>query len=384
MHSTTNIINKNDNILFMLAWTFFSLGFVLYRSVSFDAVANIQTFYIGMSFVSCILLLLKFVQDRTYRLSELIIYFLFIVISLCIYLNTFDETFIIGILFLFCSKNIDFRKLVSYDLKLKICIFVLIQLLCKAGILENKVILFYGTIYKQTMGFGHPNTFGLYCYVMLIEWLFLRHQIMKLLEWILVFVVATWVYGISGSRSSAYTFVIIYLLFFILAKIPRVYQFMIIKKSFIFITPMMVTLVFGIISLYQKGSKFAEIINIVMTGRIRLSYMYINQHGFSIFGAHPENDYYLDIGYVRCLVVYGILYGLLLLLFYTLLMKFLMDTHNYAIAVYALFFVIYALGESLSFYPIYNLSLLLLPNMSNIYKISSINNRSPNIGELKI
>lgn len=355
--------------VYLLIWTFYSVSyfFLSASELPYDYAMGGLFRYATYATIMCQLLLLVFLQR--YSLKKMVTYLLFLLLALLVEIAISDRSFIVYMLFIILARNISFDKLVRYDIKLKLAILVSILFMCAVGIIENYSNVMNGN-YKQALGFSHPNIFTCYVFTILIEWLCIRYKKMKWYEWLCIIAVAVFTAEIGGGRSSTYTFVIIFALYIIAAKMPKAFYTKISKTAFSIVTPLMAILSFWAVQLYNQGNATAIALNSILTNRISGAAYFARTYEYKLFGQEIEfistrnaqlqhtSSLILDNAYVRCALYWGIILFAVLMVAYCFLFVKLLNDQRVDLALFCLFFVILGIGESNMLNVLYNLPFL--------------------------
>lgn len=372
MHHLTKHIRYEK--VFFLAWALYNVQYILLYaselSYMFD-VEGVRKFieytviYIQL-FLFCQLLL----EYRTKR-WELVKSLLFMVLITFIALPIRSKTLLIRALFILEAQPIEFKKIVRFDIKIKLPLFCLLILLAGTGIINNYQVT-TNSAYKQAYGFDHPNTFTCFALCILLEILYLRFRQMNWMDWLFQIVCSLKVFQIGHGRASSYVYFGILLLFWIAKMRPRIYACRIVKFLILISTPAMGAITFLSIHLYSTGNRFMLAVNRMLTDRLLEGVQMMNQYDVNLFGHGMEflrsrdaklehvKPVLLDNSYVRCLLMYGLVFFVVFIALYTLLFHRLLAGRYVSLVLYALFFVVLGYGESYLLNITYNLTLLLL------------------------
>ncbi len=370
----TNHYTKNE-LLFLTLWTLYSVLFFIFSASEVPFDYDVTTFYKycswGIVFLQFIALLLTEKWDRNTFLKLAVFLALMFIIELIIT----DRTLLIMILFIVLGQNIAIDKLMRYDIKLKIGLLVIIVGMSLLGIVQNYSNDFYSG-YKQAYGFGHPNTFTCYVLIILIEWLCLRYKKMRWYDWLGVLASWTIVMLIGGGRTSGYTFLVVFLLYWVATVVPKLFYTKVSTILFAIVTPVMAAFSFWMTYLYGEGNSIAVLLNTVVSGRFRYANLALETYGIKLFGQEIEftgtraaalnntTAFLVDNAYVHSALVWGGVAFILLIVLYSILFVKLLKAKRIELALLCLFFVVLGVGETYMLSVVYNLSLICLLGVS--------------------
>ena len=253
--------------------------------------------------------------------------------------------------------------------------------MCYFGLIQNYSSYINGS-YKQALGFSHPNVLSNIVFVILLEWMYIRYNKMKVWEYTLILLAAGWVWSVAASRTSAYTFIGIY----ICMIISRIWSNFFQKKivvNFCALLPAILTAVsFYLIRLYDRGNGFAVALNEVMTRRIKQASIMLGQYGVSLFGQFVSargtrateslscdlNEIFnVDMSYVALPIRYGVFVLALLIIGYYFFIKKAAEKKNNKLFLITVYFIVLGFSETCFYRIQYNFTIafLLLYIMDN-------------------
>lgn len=362
LHIKDAILN---NDIIMLIWAFYSSANCLFwasnlkRSYSVDGIMKL------CDFMTAGLLAVMLLFNKRLKIKEFLLYSVFLAVTVIIEIVVFNRDFAVLSLFMISFTTIDFRKFIQFDIKLKIMWLFLIILMWKTGIIQNYSGLFNGT-FKQSIGFQHPNTFAMFSLVILIEWLYLRYQDAGLPE--LLLIPAFWyvIMEISPSRTTGYTFLLVYLLFLTAKYFPKVFTWKPIIYVLTAIGPIMGTLSVVITKMYIAHKPIAYKINDIMTNRIWFQAEYWQTYPVKLFGGKIDSDssvsVILDSGYIRCILTYGIVFSVILCILFGALIYYTIKQKQTGIALMTVFFLLMGFAETAMLRLVINITFLAVFN----------------------
>ena len=199
-------------LIYFGAWILFNVSYIILRQTEFYNFSGSYSIYNLIVYITIILLIINFIAGSVYTKNELIFYLVFLLLIFLIEYNWYDKNFLVYIAFIIGFKGVkyNFHKLVSIDIVVKLCCLTGTVFLCIIGYLGDYTAVFGNGTVKHALGFYHPNTLGLMVFSILLEWLYLRYQKLHFGEWLLIVGCIVGIYEIAASRSSVYTFIIIY------------------------------------------------------------------------------------------------------------------------------------------------------------------------------
>lgn len=378
----------NYERVFFFIWTLYSLEYGLLAASELPYMYSLANYKMICDYAVIFLLMFLFIASQNVRMRNIIKYMFFLILIALIELSITDKTLLIMALFMITAQKIDFEKIVRYDIKIKIFLLVTLVSLSLLGVINNYQALINGN-FKQAFGFSHPNTFSCFAYVILLEWIYLRFDRLTLADWVLQIICSLLVLHFGGGRASGYTYYLILLLFWIAKVWPRVFFSRPVRFLFIFITPIMALLSFLGAYLYSKGNSIMVLLNQVITSRMGMAARFLETYDITLFGQEIEtvstrrarlehvNSLVLDCAYVRCILMYGLLFFILFIVVYMLLFRKILNRKYIPMALFSLYFVILGIGEAYMLNVLYNLTLLFFLNSAKDEKITNLKEIGP-------
>ncbi len=336
--------------LFAYMWLVMSeLAFTYSTSGTFALIRNI-TFA----------LLLFIIAQNKYKVKAFIQIGLFALIIIAGVLSSHALSFLMIVALGLAIGDVDFKKFVVFDYRLKMVILVSIVLSCKIGAIHNYTAVING-IEKQSLGFSHPNTLGLFVSIIIIEWLYIHYDKLQLRNMVCIFGIIFGLYYIGTSRTSLILllFVMVWSLLLQNSMVRNLMQSKFVKGLLSLFPAIVCALCYWGAMAYTKSSLAWNIIDKFFTTRIYWANYYLKTYGLSLFGRSlnttsarsamlvgSTQSNSLDMAYVRI----GIQYGIIILLFFVLalvvLQKYAISTQNWGLLIANTFFIILGVVEN--------------------------------------
>lgn len=167
------------------------------------------------------------------------------------------------------------------------------------------------------LGYGHKNQLAIACAVVICAFIYLRYDTMKLYELIVVDAIIAVLLGYAKS-STGYMILLFVNFMFFLFKARFMSRF--VQKIVLYMTPI-VALFSVILSALYPYSSIIKILDQLLSTRIHLGYLALQQAPFSLFGKFVKTT--LDNLYIATYVRNGfIVYAMVLVIFWST-MKYL-------------------------------------------------------------
>lgn len=167
------------------------------------------------------------------------------------------------------------------------------------------------------LGYGHKNQLAIACAVVICAFIYLRYDTMKFYELIVVDAIIVVLLGYARS-STGYMILLFVNFMFFLFKVRFMSRF--VKKIVLYMTPS-VALFSVILSALYPYSRMIKILDQLLSTRIRLGYLALQQAPFSLFGKFVKTT--LDNLYIATYVRNGFIVYIIVLIIFWSTMKYL-------------------------------------------------------------
>ncbi len=279
-----------------------------------------------MQWAVCVLLILKFWDDKTYRLRNFVGIAIIFFVGYIEY-SVKDKTVLLFMLciFIYSSSNVDFHDIMKVTLAVEVVVLIVTVVLSLNGVIPNN-IWDEGVRHRYDMGFVYC-TFGSHLMLFITM---VYSCIRKRLTFFETFVLAMfnlWLYSYNDTRLDMCIVIPFLIFLYVWTHFVRG-----IRKNFV--TKAMFQyggIIIAIISIaghffYNSNILFFEKLNSLLSNRLSLGHEAIQSYGFTLFGQHiqwvgqgsvknnPQLIYnYVDSSFLKYTLNYGIVFMLLLL-----------------------------------------------------------------------
>lgn len=362
---------NNSNIFFLL-WTVYTVSYCLFNASELVYKYSIlRRFFIFEQYGISLMLMFSIIFLNRYNIKSMVKYLTFGVLVFLMQLNSTDMSMLLLTLFVISAKGIDFKKIIKFDMKLKLLMVVIVVGLCLSGFIDNYSAEINGN-FKQALGFSHPNTFGALCYTILAEYTITKLNDMKFIH--IAGVGALWYFTltISGSRTMGYTFALIYILLILYKYFPEPFYNLPIKIGFIIVAPLMMIASFLAVKMYDNGVFWAIQLDNILTTRLSSASMFLKLYDIKLFGQevktvstraanmHHTRSMILDNAYIRGMLMYGLVFMVFLCIAYMMLIGYLLKNKKVDYVLFCFYFICVGIGESYMINIVFNITILML------------------------
>ena len=276
-----------------------------------------------------------------------------------------DLTLLFYIVFIITSVNTNRDKFWRKDSKLRIIFLVTIVLFCLIGILKNYTMSRPDGSMRYSMGFTHPNMFAGYCIILALEVLCIRtERRVKPQHYILAFLFIIFIDILANSRTHELTFIIVLLLSILIRKQMLENR---ITNTILIIMPMiLISISFFLVTFYDSSNTVWNFFNELVSNRIWFAQNFMAEYTLMAFGQElnlvgsvqalfsKSMTHILDMGYLRFILEYGVVFIALLSICMAVCMWHAIRIKDYTTVLLLLFLQISAVFESTFSNPIFN------------------------------
>ena len=345
------------NKIIISGYIFFFLGLFLLEC---------SNFFVNVIFLSNYLKILKFIslfilafsgvmisiKAKSLNPKKIFIILCLLIICLISYYKTRSTMFLE---FLVVSINIiemDFNKVIKYDLIIKLFIIAFIVTMNHFGYANSEfVVTRDGEFLRNAYGFYHPNTFGMIIMICFFEYIYLRGIRINIKDYILALLIILIIKVTSDTRTVIYCIIALMALILLVKRFKINNKILNIIKNNLYLILLAASLI--VTFLYVNHNSFAISLNHILSNRLNLQSYFFNLYNINLFGNNIDFVQTLDNGFIKIILNYGIFTTIFLAILYNL--NFKKCTKNRQPILMLIFIVIlfFSLSESFMFY-VYN------------------------------
>ena len=284
-------------------------------------------------------------------IREICIYTMIGLVSVYAYIKLETIFFLMNFLAIISLKNVDIRKVVKIDIAIKGIFLIthatlyIIDYFFDYDNIEQFIIN-DGKRIRHALYFKHPNIVNSMVFWMIMDILYLKQNI-KFKHILISSITIGIMYEITKSRTMLILFIIFLFIYYIgkIIKNKSLY-YNIINTTRKYIIEFFTILSIAIGVLYKYNMRFiTTFLNALTSGRIYYSYAAINDFGINFLcnakAVNLEKNLLLvDNFYIRCAVLYGLIFVFLIMIMTKLIKKdnkFILDKIMFIILAISLF-----------------------------------------------
>ena len=318
----------------------------------------------AMFYASLFLVVLAFCCSiKHFVIKNIIIKLIFIIFGFVSAIFTRDIALFSLAVFLSVSDIVDFDKVIKVDLTVKVVMLLLVVFLYFIGLTERVVMETKsgGAIYG--LGFGNPNTFGVYVFGICADLIYLNRQRKSVLVYLFAILAAFFINVFCDSRSS-----FICILFLVVTSFynPLKSNRKIIRIMLSVLPTLFFIISLALVEMYDNRVSFAMSLDSFLSRRIALSSIFLHTYKPTLLGNYFVGyntakgisvSHVLDNAYVMLISKFGIVATLLVLCGLTRQI-YRSDEKNYRSVLCILAFAAFGLMENGLYILFYNPFLL--------------------------
>ena len=338
---------------------------ILFKSMlSLPAIENYVTYFVSF------LLFIQIAFFQTYEPDELVEIVLISLLIIVITINSNEFYIMSSWLFILAFRDADLDKVVKIAYKLLTIGIMLIVGLSVIGAIPDR-ILYRGMTVRHSMGFSHPNQFGLAVFQWVLCRCYLRWHILRPMDYILLGIIAFAVHRIADSQTAVVCILMV-LMFTLFSKTMEYfdirYEFLLYKVctcgSIIFMVGSLILTWIDV-----KQYPFFRLFDLLMSARFSVCHQILKLYGSTFLGQpiYVGNaartmlgityDTYMDNAYVTLWMRYGLIFALLFIVVYIAQYKLFREFPKVTMVLFI--FSIYGIMES-GLYQLYHNIFVLL------------------------
>ena len=314
----SNMIDKfkiKENSIFYFTYTLLLICSIM-SNVKFlmSFIPYIKYFAFGL------MILFFVIRIKKMSLKIIIISLIIITVLMVSYIITGDNNILLLYLLILIYPGEDFEKFIKKDIIIRVVLCTIVIILYNMDLTNNYFMYRPDGRIRSSMGFAHPNNFGMYMFTICADYVYLNYQKFKIKNYLVILIMALLIYFVSNSRTSVIGLLLLLVLIFLSQKLKIKYlynnffKFIIINLPIIFIA---LTLIF--VNLYNNHNEFVIKVNEILSNRIFYASSFLNEYDINLLGNKinyistqeakliSERASVLDNSYLSLVLNYGIL-----------------------------------------------------------------------------
>lgn len=323
----------------------------------FDILSGIYNLTIGGIVV---LLLVASLFFQRFSFKESILLVVTLIMSFKILYTSTELNILMVVLLIFSAKNISIDDIIKFLLKTYLIFFIFMIIANLLGFYDNDFGIKYmndTAVMVKAYGFGHPNQISNRFLAATVMFFFLKRASFKYSYVIIPCILQIFVYYISLSRTGLLMFSASVIIYVLTTKFgfEKIVSY-ILLVGFWFMNILSILLPY----LYSDTLRLTQILDRILTGRIRLASSFFDRYDMKFFGQTLDFSGYdnvLDSAVPYIILTYGIFLYAFLMCFSSKLFINSFKLNEYYIIIYFILFYLIGLSELVVINPSYNFTL---------------------------
>lgn len=361
----------NGTKIYKLAWSLAQITVLIGSSELINTILGNAIIRNSIYIFAIALLLTKVLFIDKYRIGTIVIILGVLVIIFAVSYKALGITLLLHWAFIVSARRIKLKRLIYRDVMIRISVMSILMILSVSGVINNYSAEINGSM-KYAFGWLHPNSFALCWVLILVEWLYLSEFRLTKLRFLTIVASILFLGIFCAGRTALYAFVGIFIISIAGAIKPRFQNSKFMKLVYYVSMPASTLISWILVLLYVKGYQIAKIADSFMTSRLSYAKSYLIQYGVSLFGSRIETvstrehilyktwARILDMSYIRLPIEYGLIYSVLLFVYYIILQALLVKRKMFNEAIVVVFFSIIGIASTSYLSPFSNFSMLFL------------------------
>lgn len=361
---------KIDNSrIFLLEYILFLSSFFIFDKSTINTFMGIEKNIIFTYFFSPLcfigLLSLLFFGSKYTREEKITVGTLLALFGLsCVFSGSI--TFLTGVLFIVSTKSVNLKSLPKIVFYTQAAVIAVIALLALTGTIDNYGFHSYRIvnedygIYRQSLGFSHPNVLGAQLVQLSVCWLWLTWDKWKWYKYLIYIPIVAMVIFVCNSQTS----VVVVLLLIIMAVAIRIllqsekfYKIQYLITHCVWLCPLS-TFVAGY--LYDPSNNIWVLIDKIISKRIRKVHSFLELRSVTLLGTRLKDDGLASVDniYANTSVNEGIIILIILVVGSFVMCRYAVRKKMYPLYISIIVYSIYGLTEGYCYKLPYNFTLL--------------------------
>lgn len=297
---------------------------------------KVSIIILSLKIICVVFLVFKVILELLYgklNIKQYILSCFVLLILLISYTKCKNATLLITFLYISFGRSVDIRQLAKITFIVWTFIIIITVTSSMLGYIETLYDIRSNGQIRSSMGFKNPNRFSTSIFQILLAWLFLRYDRVKIVDFILSVAAIIIIQVVSGSRTTSIAIgVMIFLIIFSKQMKKRN-----LNKIFIILLMSIVMLLFVItlyfMFFYDDGNQMHVFLDRIVSKRFSLAHNFFTKYPPTFFGQYFEPDilydfingtkgtFIIDNSYAKLIILFGLFPTVLIFLVFFLLIR---------------------------------------------------------------
>lgn len=311
------------DILYLAAFSVYIIKAFLGTTMFFENIPNKISILVRI--FMAIVIFAKIIIFDTYSYKKLIVHFIFAnCIVLASLLSGYSNLLDLGIL-LIGAKDIELRKIVKTHFIIIAPLLAITVISSKIGIIENLQYLSPNGKIRNSFGIIYPTNFASYIFYLVLSYSYIKKTKISCINIAVYISLAAFIFNFCYAKLDAISIILTVIVFLYIKSVYKFKFGRIVENLLIYSMPICITVSIGITYIYTEYNNILFMLNKVLSDRLRLGNLGIQEYGLSLFGQQVtmngyggKNDietasyFFIDSSYIQMLLKYGIVLSIII------------------------------------------------------------------------
>ncbi len=279
------------------------------------------------------ILLIKIYIFDQWHLTEYLGITIILFLSFISWRKTNYNNLMVLITFILAGKNVDLKKVIQHYFNINFSLLLLVIIYSLIGVIRN-LVFYRDGIVRMGMGIDYPTDLAAYVFYLILAYVYLHYQELHLLDYVSFSLIAIILNIVTNARLDVIAILLVIPIILAAKKaetskrkitcfIPSYYWALSLVLPFIYIL---------MTYFYNSSNNILKLLNKLLSGRLEYGNLAFSRYGITSLGqkvvehgwgglngykmshSNPFNYFYIDSTYVRLMVIYGLILGIIIML----------------------------------------------------------------------
>lgn len=324
--------------IFLLGYGLYIFWYILLETTTLSTRFQNNPYFNNLLNVEKIMILVVIIFffiiiNKIYVKQALFILMLLLFVSLIAYVSAFPSL-IMTVLIMYAASYVNFKKIIKVDIITKVTAVTITIMLYYSGIISQVTNVRDDGLVRQSLGFSHPNIFAVFILGIALDYIYLRYNKFKIVDYFLVIGTTLIIGRLTDSRSTVLALFVSVILIFMFKSFPNVVNSKIISTILVYLVPIYMMASYFLMTKYTPMNPILRSIDKLTSLRITYGNAFYKLFGVSALGNRIENldlggvnsitgygSLILDNAYMSIILKFGILFTIVICLFFIVISK---------------------------------------------------------------
>lgn len=335
---------------------FFYLGIFIFILKVYGSASSILPFYNDiidtcLSLLGSCCMVIHCIQKRFYNTRTFLIYVFVACLSVYSIVVIGNYNIFITVITCFAIRGEKTADVIEFLFRYELLFFSmhLIYAFFRMLLIGDDYMQVISGVARYNMGLGHPNRFSIFVFNLLLMWIWLNFSTIRLKNIVIIFLISLLNYEITKTRTNEIAIMIL-LVILLLYKVNSFKMSSCLKNLAMLIVPALEVCSVAMVILYSySNSLILDMLDKILSARIRLGAYGYNNYGITFLGQHVLTDeiqydttyrlsyFTFDNIYTDIAIQQGLIWVVIVSILFFLLARKKNDASNFAIIAWGIY-----------------------------------------------